>query len=122
MAVLKQGIMGGFSGKIGNVIGTSWKGIAVMKAMPLSVANPRTAAQITNRERFQTSVLFAQSILVDTIKPCLDRAAQKMSGYNMFLSVNAQLFDETTITTPASLKISSGRVASAGSDLAGSVQ
>ena len=46
MGILKQGILGGFSGKVANVVGTSWKGIAVIKAMPLSVANPKTAGQV----------------------------------------------------------------------------
>ena len=28
MATYNKGILGGFSGKIGNVVGSSWKGIA----------------------------------------------------------------------------------------------
>jgi hypothetical protein len=31
MRIIKQGVLGGFSGKVGTVIGSSWKGIAVMR-------------------------------------------------------------------------------------------
>ena len=31
MGIIKQGVPGGFSGKVGTVIGSSWKGIAVMR-------------------------------------------------------------------------------------------
>jgi hypothetical protein len=31
MGIIKQAVPGGFSGKVGTVIGSSWKGIAVMR-------------------------------------------------------------------------------------------
>ena len=85
MARIKQGILGGFSGKIGNIVGSSWKGIAVMKTLPLSVSNPRTAKQVTQRGYFSESVELAQTILVGIIKPLWDRFAVKQSGFNHFL-------------------------------------
>ena len=45
MGKIKQGILGGFSGKVGPVIGASWKGKAIMRARALSVHNPNTDAQ-----------------------------------------------------------------------------
>jgi len=30
MGTIKRGILGGFSGKVANVVGTSWKGIALL--------------------------------------------------------------------------------------------
>ena len=85
MARIKQGILGGFSGKIGNIVGSSWKGIAVMKTLPLSVSNPKTAKQVTQRGYFSDSVELAQTILVGLIKPLWDRFAVKQSGFNHFL-------------------------------------
>jgi len=35
--MIKQAVPGGFSGKVGTVIGSSWKGIAVMRG--LTIAN-----------------------------------------------------------------------------------
>ncbi len=40
MGIIKRGILGGFSNKVANVVGSSWKGINTMRALPLSVANP----------------------------------------------------------------------------------
>ena len=31
MGTIKQGILGGFSGKVGTVVGSSWKGISYMR-------------------------------------------------------------------------------------------
>jgi len=110
MGVIKQGILGGFSGSVANVVGSSWKGIAVIKSKPLSVANPQSAAQTTNRSQFSQAVLFATAILVATIKPLLDRIAVKMSGYNLFVQLNKELFDSDGLVTPADLVISQGTV------------
>ena len=110
MGVIKQGILGGFRGSVANVVGSSWKGIAVMKSKPLSVANPRTAGQVTNRQSFSAVVAFATIILSTIIKPLLDRIAVQMSGYNFFMSLNKSLFDVTGLIVPEDLVISKGTV------------
>lgn len=110
MGVIKQGILGGFSGSVANVVGSSWKGIAVIKSKPLSVANPQTASQTTNRNQFSQAVAFAIAILVGTIKPLLDRIAVKQSGYNFFVSLNKSLFDADGLSTVADLVVSQGTV------------
>lgn len=110
MAVIKQGILGGFQNKIGNVVGTSWKGIAVMKSLPVSVANPRTAGQVEQRSKFKQVSIFAGTLLAVIIKPLWDRFSQKMSGYNMFIQRNISLFNASGLNTPADLVISSGKM------------
>jgi hypothetical protein len=92
MGVIKRGILGGFSGKVGSITGTSWKGIEVMKSRPLSVANPRTAGQVAQRTKLSNVVAFATAINADVIKPLWDRFAVKASGYNDFVSANIALF------------------------------
>ena len=52
MGTIKKGILGGFSGKVGNVIGSSWKGISYMRSMPQNVTQTRSAAQSAQKERF----------------------------------------------------------------------
>lgn len=37
MGTIKQGILGGFSGKVGTVIGGSWKGISYMRLQAQSI-------------------------------------------------------------------------------------
>ena len=51
MARIRNGILGGFSGKVGEVIGQTYQGISTMRAMPKSVSNPKTQAQIEHRAK-----------------------------------------------------------------------
>lgn len=88
MGVIKKGVLGGFSGKVGPVVGSSWKGIDVMRAMPQSVANPRTAKQVEQRRKFTAASQFASSILDSWIHPIINRQARRMSGYNLFMQWN----------------------------------
>ena len=53
MGKIKQGILGGFKGKVGTVIGSSWNGIAYMRGLAQSVKNPKTAGQTTQRTFFR---------------------------------------------------------------------
>lgn len=96
-AKIKQGILGGFSGSVGNITGSSWKGIAVMKAKPLSVANPKTALQVANRESFKASTLDASALLIDIVKRLWDRDAQRKSGYNAWVSANKQAYSDVGV-------------------------
>ena len=52
MGTIKQGILGGFSGKVGTVVGSSWKGISYMRGRAQSVRNPRTEGQMEQRSKF----------------------------------------------------------------------
>lgn len=113
MGVIKRGILGGFSGKVGSVVGSSWKGIAVIKSLPLSVANPRTAGQVSQRTKFSACVVAAQALLASIIKPNWDRFAQGMSGYNAFVSVNTEAFDSSGVLIPASFQAARGSLTSA---------
>jgi len=52
MARFKQGVHGGFKGRVGNIVGSDWKGTGVMRIRPASVSNPRTDLQQNVRTRF----------------------------------------------------------------------
>ena len=110
MGRLRQGILGGVSGKVGNVVGSSWKGIATVKAMPLSVANPRTAEQIAQRTKMTNVVAFSRTILASIIKPLNDRFAGQMSGFNIFIKRNIDLFSTAVPSPAASLQLASGKM------------
>ncbi|MDG1422707.1 MAG: DUF6266 family protein [Flavobacteriaceae bacterium] len=60
MGKISQGILGGLSGKVGNVIGGSWKGIDYLRIKPSSVANPRTEGQVNQRNKFTATISFLQ--------------------------------------------------------------
>ena len=60
MGKISQGILGGLSGKVGNVIGGSWKGIDYIRIKPSSVANPRTEGQVNQRNKFTVTLEYLQ--------------------------------------------------------------
>ena len=53
MAKLDNNILGSFSGRIGNVIGSSWKGIPYMKSAPGSRTKKISAKEKANRQKFK---------------------------------------------------------------------
>lgn len=110
MARLNQGILGGISGKIGNVVGSSWKGIAVIKSKPLSVSNPRTAGQIAQRSAMSTIVAASTVLLSDSVKPLWDRFAQRKSGYNAFVQANISNCDGDGLIIPSSFVLAKGKM------------
>lgn len=93
MAKIKQGILGGFSGKVAGVVGTSWKGRAVMKSRPLSVSNPKTDAQVEQRGKFSDIAELASKILTTFVQPVENPISGDISGYNKFVRDNKGAFD-----------------------------
>ena len=63
MAKLHQGILGGFSGTVGTVIGYRRNNQWFMRAKPRFVANPRTEAQQAHRRQFGDMVSLASKLL-----------------------------------------------------------
>ncbi len=61
MGKISQGILGGLSGKVGNIVGGNWKGIDYIRIKPSSVANPRTEGQVNQRTKFATTLSFLQA-------------------------------------------------------------
>lgn len=108
MGKIKQGILGGFSGKVGSVVGTSWKGRAVMKAMPLSVANPRTAGQVQQRTKMSGLVAAARLVLGGTIALLDNPFSGSISGYNRFVKRNMAYISNLGALSPYSVKLSEG--------------
>ncbi len=58
MGKINQGILGGFSGKVGTVVGSSWKGIAYMRARTSNRKQVRTAKQLAQQKKFSAIVGF----------------------------------------------------------------
>lgn len=112
MGVIKRGILGGVQNKIGNVVGSSWKGIATLRSLPLSVANPKTAPQLAQRSKFSQASKFGSMILAGAIKPLWDRFAQQESGYNAFVRANINNFEIGDTPNWSNMMISKGTVSS----------
>lgn len=93
MGIIKRGILGGVANKIGNVVGSSWKGIATLRSLPLSVANPNTLAQRNNRSTFSVMSKLGSDVLATVCQPLWNRDAKQMSGFNAYVMYNKKAFD-----------------------------
>lgn len=62
MGRISQGILGGFSGRVGTVVGSNWKTVHYMRALAVSVNNPRTDKQQHQRTKFGMTVAFLKAI------------------------------------------------------------
>jgi len=111
MAIINQGILAGLSGKIGSVVGSSWKGIPVLRTKALSVSNPKTSGQIVQRNAFTKTVSAATALLSYIIIPLWNRFSVKMSGYNAFVSSNIPVFKNGFSGFSSDFVISRGEMA-----------
>jgi hypothetical protein len=85
MGKISQGILGGLSGKVGNVIGGSWKGIDYLRIKPSSVANPKTEGQVSQRNKFTITLEYLQANK-DFIKVGYKSYAIKKTEFNAAMS------------------------------------
>lgn len=58
MGTYKNGILGAFKGKVGNVVGSTWNGIHYMRAVPANVKDAKTPKQLAQRQRFSLMTSF----------------------------------------------------------------
>ena len=93
MAKLGENVFGGFSGKLGNVVGYSWKGIWCVRVRPQTVRNPRTEAQQRHRTMFAEEVRLAGRMgwAVGVGFKTLANE-HHMTPQNAFVSINQQSF------------------------------
>ncbi len=60
MATFDKGILGGFSGRVGPVVGSSWKGKDVMRSRPRRRQTESSVKQLDQQLRFSTGLGFLQ--------------------------------------------------------------
>lgn len=112
MAIIKRGIMGGLSGKIGNVVGSSWKGRAILKSLPISVANPKTEGQVSQRTKFKAVSQILSVILTSVVRVMYNPTAGNISGANQFARQNKQMFDGIGTFLPENAYMGAGSLPS----------
>jgi hypothetical protein len=81
MATLKNGILGGVSGKIGNVVGSNWNGIDYLKTLPSHYTDAKTEIQVSNRSKFLSVIRFLQPI-TEFIRVGYKSLALKKTAFN----------------------------------------
>lgn len=87
MSITQNTLIGRTRQSIGGATFSTWKGLNVLKSKPITVANPRTAAQIAQRGKLAAAVLLYRlaSFLFDV---GFKELAIHMSAYNAFVSTN----------------------------------
>lgn len=85
--VITNGILGGFSGKVGPVVGGKWKDVDYMRSYVIP-ANPNTTGQQTVRARFSALVAYAKAVLPTLLQTYWDPFYSGMSGFNAFIKEN----------------------------------
>jgi hypothetical protein len=91
MGKIKQGILGGFKGKVGTVIGASWNGISYMRGLPQSVKNPKTAAQQAQRAFFREVQDLVGQLTYEQLLFLFPNSAKGMSRRNALVQQLAAL-------------------------------
>ena len=61
MGTIKKGILGGFSGKVGNVSGANWNGINVIRSLPGKRSKSTNPVLLSQQARFKLAVAFVKS-------------------------------------------------------------
>ena len=112
MARLDQGLLGGYSGKLGTTVGATWKGINVVRTYQPNVANPNTQLQRDHRSKFKEIAQLGSFFLASMVKPFWDKSAKKMSGYNAFVSINARAMQDSLMFEPLKFVIGNGQMGS----------
>lgn len=87
MGIINKGILGGFSGKVGNVIGGTWKGIDYMRSKGNNGNRKPTETQHSQQLKFALVMRFVQP-MASLLEISFRDFAIKMTGINNAFSYN----------------------------------
>lgn len=88
MAIITQGILGGFSGTAGPVVGSTWKGKPVVRARPKFKKNRKfSQVQLDQQEKFALVGKLLHSI-GELLKISFHRTVKQLSSTNVAMAYN----------------------------------
>lgn len=85
MAILTHGILGGFSGKVGNIVGYRYKNQYCIRQVPRKSLKPPRQKQLAQREKFKLSVALI-SPLRDLLRQLPEKGKRRITAFNSCLS------------------------------------
>lgn len=89
MGTFKQGILGHFSGKVGPVIGSNWRGKSVMRGLPKGRKGKPNPTQLQQQAKFSLMIKFLQPLSA-LVRETYDSSPAEMSGMNKAFSDNVR--------------------------------
>jgi hypothetical protein len=88
MAIYSKGILGEFSGTVGAIIGSSWRGKPVIRSKPVRKQNGSSIYQQQQRARFALMTKFLRP-LTDLLNETYQHSAVGMTSFNKAFSKNS---------------------------------
>ncbi|RZM23366.1 MAG: hypothetical protein EOO88_26410 [Pedobacter sp.] len=82
MGAYSKGANGTFSGKVGSVVGTSWRSIDYLRSLPKKSKKEPTADQLAQRAKFALAPLYLRPIKDILNIGFGDKNLNKLTGYN----------------------------------------
>ncbi|HEY1025562.1 MAG TPA: DUF6266 family protein [Sphingobacteriaceae bacterium] len=107
MARLIEGILGGFSGKVGTVVGFARNGRQFMKALPKPRTGKPTAKELANRQKFAVTQFWLQPI-TELVRVSFKNYSETAHGFNSaksYLSKNALVWEAPDFYVDPSLAL-----------------
>ena len=92
MGTISKGILGGFSGKVGTVIGGSWKGIEYMRSQPGRRSFIPSESRLAQQQKFALVMRFLP--MSGLLSISFHSFAVKMTGINNAFAYNRRRLPE----------------------------
>ena len=87
MGIFSKGILGPFSGTVGTVVGSSWKGIDYMRSLPRKSDRAPSQLQLEHRLKFSLIGTFLRT-MTPLLQISFKGQSKNMSGFNSAFSYN----------------------------------
>ena len=85
MGKIRQGILGGFRGKVGTVVGSYWNGIFYMKALPQNNRKGKSGGQKMQQGYFKELITLAMSLSNEDLEFIYPRKPKGMTRRNLLV-------------------------------------
>ncbi len=99
MGKIRTGILGGFQGKVGTVVGSTWRGEDIMRALPKKSGKTPSELQKLQRVKFKAISEFLKP-LRSTLSIYFGNGAGVKSRYNLATSYHITNAIEVTDEVP----------------------
>ena len=87
MATYSKGANGAFSGKVGSIIGSSWRGVDYLRSLPKKNNKPSSDLQIAQRSKFALAPIYLSPIKDILNIGFKDKQLNKITGYNAAVKI-----------------------------------
>lgn len=110
MGKLQGGILGIMTGKVGGVVGSTWKDKNTLRSYRSSIAVNNTAKAVASKSIFAECVAKATQINGVIGRDLWQRFEKSQSGYNALVSQFRSAYNNSNIFVPADLILSKGKI------------